>query len=154
MIARVSLLVLACAAGLAQAEDAPVSVDEVMQALTKVPGAPQPIVSTVSFAYNSTELSADARGELNEFLSRAAERRVLVRGYTDGSGPPDYNLALSRRRAEAVRAYLLSKGVQAGRIEVLAHGEAQPAKACPERMKRGARRECMAANRRVVVEAL
>ena len=56
------------------------------------------------------------------------DRTVLVRveGHTDSTGPADYNRDLSRRRAEAVRDMLIEAGVEANRLQVVAHGEDQP----------------------------
>lgn len=54
------------------------------------------------------------------------EVRVEISGHTDGSGPRDFNVDLSRRRAEAVRAYLVAQGVAASRIETRGAGPDEP----------------------------
>ncbi|WP_157231851.1 immunoglobulin-like domain-containing protein [Hyalangium minutum] len=51
---------------------------------------------------------------------------VSVEGHTDGQGSADYNRGLSQRRSEAVRAYLISKGVDAERLEAKGYGEDRP----------------------------
>jgi OOP family OmpA-OmpF porin len=51
---------------------------------------------------------------------------VRVEGYTDATGPAEYNRDLSRRRAEVVRDMLIKAGIEAERLRVVAHGEDQP----------------------------
>ena len=51
---------------------------------------------------------------------------IVVTGHTDRLGSPPYNQKLSERRADAVKAYLISKGVQADRISSAGKGETQP----------------------------
>ncbi|PRX54811.1 OmpA family protein [Flagellimonas meridianipacifica] len=51
---------------------------------------------------------------------------ILVEGHTDSAGPEDYNMNLSRQRAESVTNYLVSKGISAGRFTTKWYGEAQP----------------------------
>jgi OOP family OmpA-OmpF porin len=53
--------------------------------------------------------------------------RVEVGGHTDGRGSEAHNLALSQRRAETVRAYLIEKGLSAERLVARGYGKAQPA---------------------------
>ena len=52
--------------------------------------------------------------------------KVRVEGHTDDLGNDDYNKKLSQRRADAVRAYLINKGIDAGRLEAVGFGEEQP----------------------------
>jgi outer membrane protein OmpA-like peptidoglycan-associated protein len=67
---------------------------------------------------------------------------IRVEGHTDDRGRDDYNLDLSQRRAEAVKAYLIGKGVPPERLEAKGFGETQPLK--PNTTQRN-----RAANRRV-----
>jgi len=69
-------------------------------------------------------------------------KKLEVAGHTDDVGPDDKNLRLSQARAEAVRAYLISKGVAAERLEARGYGETKPL--VPEKTK-----EARAKNRRV-----
>jgi outer membrane protein OmpA-like peptidoglycan-associated protein len=79
----------------------------------------------VAFDLNSVEL----RGGSRSFLDRVAAALVArpnvlaqVVGYTDPTGSPERNLALSRRRAEAVSTYLASRGVAGSRLLVEGRG--------------------------------
>ena len=64
--------------------------------------------------------------KLVAFLQAYPMRRALVEGFTDSTGGSDHNLALSTRRAEAVRAALVGAGVGADRIRTLGLGEQYP----------------------------
>lgn len=82
---------------------------------------------------------------------------VLVTGHADRIGKDGYNQKLSERRAAAVKDYLVSQGVEAGRIETAAKGEAEPVVACSdvkgkESGKNAKLVECLQPNRRVMVE--
>ena len=114
---------------------------------------PAPTGKTViiHFAFDSTQLSAAGRAALDAWVAgEGKEAKIVIFGHADRLGPASYNMALSRRRAEAVRAYLVRKGVDAGRIEIIAKGESQPVKHC----KGGANPRtiaCLAPNRRVEI---
>ena len=49
---------------------------------------------------------------------------ITIEGFTDSSGPAEYNLQLGERRAEAVRDYLESAGIPADRMRTVSYGEA------------------------------
>ena len=115
--------------------------------------AGRPLQWSGQFALNSAELSAEARAALDREifpkLANASEiRHIAVRGHTDELGSDQYNQWLSEQRATAVRAYLVSKGIDPSRIEVVGFGKTAPVKSCPAE-KGAARIECLAPNRRV-----
>src|SRR5262245_18424921 len=115
------------------------------------------IAWTAEFAYNSTRLTAEAAAKLdNEVVPKLIDSKDIkylnVYGHTDRIGNPNYNRRLSERRAEAVRAYLVSKGVDNDKIEVFGYGKTLPVKSCPQVKKRAELIECLAPNRRTVVE--
>jgi len=112
---------------------------------------------TAEFAFNSTKLSPDAIAKLDKEvvpkLAGSKEIRYLhLYGHSDRIGSAEYNRRLSERRAEAVRAYLVSKGIDAGKIEVFGYGKTLPVKSCTEHKERAALIACLAPNRRIVVE--
>ena len=101
------------------------------------------VLKPVYFAYDSIELSEEARGILQkntEYLKRRSTVKVLIEGHADSRGTNEYNLALANRRADAVRAYLVSLAVAADRMTIVSKGEEQPF--CKEETE-----ECWAKNR-------
>ncbi|HGL4260779.1 OmpA family protein [Burkholderia dolosa] len=81
------------------------------------------------FATDHATLTPHARESLNGLLSEREDRtysQVTVTGFTDSVGSSDYNCALSRRRAEAVAAYLKEYGLKAGTLTVAGCGMADP----------------------------
>jgi OOP family OmpA-OmpF porin len=116
------------------------------------------ITSTQLFAFNKSVLTSEAKGRLDrEVLARLNEFATIqfinVYGHTDRIGSAQYNQKLSERRANAVKAYLVSKGVAASKVETYGYGKTSPVKSCPGNMSRKALVDCLAPNRRVVVEA-
>ncbi|SLN32322.1 Outer membrane protein P6 precursor [Aquimixticola soesokkakensis] len=105
------------------------------------------VPTTVNFAFNSWALDAAARSILDAqaaYITQYPEVRFRVYGHTDLVGSEGYNKVLGRRRAEAVVAYLATRGVNRARLEALvSYGETQPVVATPE--------ENMA-NRRAITE--
>ncbi|EKV31400.1 Outer membrane protein [Caenispirillum salinarum AK4] len=87
------------------------------------------IPSGVTFPFDSADLRPDARDSLREVartLANNPKTTIDVTGYTDSTGPEDYNIDLSLRRAEAVMNYLIQNGVDRRRIEAFGAGEANP----------------------------
>lgn len=83
---------------------------------------------TVRFPRNLSTLDAASRVMLNEVfeqLARSPSDRVLITGYTDRSGDPEVNLALSEQRAKTVRNYLLSRGIEPERLLVNYYGDSR-----------------------------
>jgi outer membrane protein OmpA-like peptidoglycan-associated protein len=53
-------------------------------------------------------------------------KKVSIEGHTDNTGKADKNLALSQKRVDAVKAYLVKKGVDASRLTAVAYGDTKP----------------------------
>ena len=82
----------------------------------------------VTFRYDSTEFDGKGRRyaeEMAEFLIQQAPGRITISAHTDHRGEEAYNLALSRRRGEAVRDFLKERGFR-GEIAVIPRGESDP----------------------------
>jgi OOP family OmpA-OmpF porin len=79
--------------------------------------------------------------------------RVAITGYTDRIGTDSYNLKLSQRRADAVKSYLVGKGVAAIRLTAIGRGKANPVVECHQ-TSRPALIKCLEPNRRVEVEQI
>lgn len=75
---------------------------------------------------------------------------VTITGYTDRLGGHDYNLALSKRRAESVALYLRRQGIDGGRLNTVGKGEAEPLVQCDQEDE-AALIKCLEPNRRVVI---
>lgn len=94
--------------------------------------APAPkklVLEGVNFDHDKAALREDAQPILDqaaEGLKEWGDVKVEVAGYTDSKGKDQYNLKLSQRRAEAVRAYLISKGIAADRLTAKGFGETKP----------------------------
>jgi peptidoglycan-associated lipoprotein len=82
----------------------------------------------IYFNYDEASLSDDARTKLarNADLLKSTQLTVTIEGHADERGTNEYNLALGERRANAVREYLGSLGVDAGRLRTLSYGEERP----------------------------
>jgi outer membrane protein OmpA-like peptidoglycan-associated protein len=97
------------------------------------PVAPQPPQTQefiIYFAFDSANLDDAAKAIVKQVIAYNQSHpgiRIALAGHTDLAGSPDYNVRLSLRRADAVRAELLAQGVGADHISVTALGESQPA---------------------------
>jgi OOP family OmpA-OmpF porin len=78
-------------------------------------------------------------------------KMVAISGYTDRIGSDAYNLNLSQRRADAVKAYLVGKGVATSRLIATGKGKSNPIVKCDDRDKE-ALIKCLEPNRRVEVQ--
>jgi OmpA-OmpF porin, OOP family len=87
------------------------------------------IVRAVDFEFNSTRLTVPAQETLDDIdhaLLNQPELQIEIQGYTDSVGADAYNLNLSRKRAQAVKAYLVSKGVNDSVLTAKGYGKADP----------------------------
>ena len=83
----------------------------------------------VHFDFDRYNLKPEAVKILDEAVTTLRENpdlRVTIEGHCDSIGTSEYNLALGERRANAVRDYLVNRGVAAGRMETVSYGEERP----------------------------
>ena len=100
----------------------------------------------VFFGYDSSDLDSDALELLQDqvaWLKQNSDVTVTIEGHCDERGTREYNLALGERRGNSVKDFLVSLGVDAGRITVISYGKERPA-------AEGSTSESWSENRRAV----
>ncbi|MFO0723259.1 MAG: OmpA family protein [Myxococcota bacterium] len=104
------------------------------------------IDTKIHFGFDSARIEPESFSILNQVAltvkANPELKLIRIEGHTDSRGADDYNLVLSQRRAEAVVAYLVSRGVEPERLEAVGYGEQKPLVA-------GESEEAWATNRRV-----
>jgi OOP family OmpA-OmpF porin len=117
---------------------------------------PKPVAEKVTFAadvnfdFDKSTLKPEGRAKLDDLVSKVKGVNlevIIVIGHADAIGTDAYNQKLSVRRAEAVKAYLVSKGIETNRIYTEGKGEKQPV--ASNRTKEG-----RAKNRRDEIEVI
>jgi peptidoglycan-associated lipoprotein len=106
------------------------------------PACADPAAFTVHFGFDRADISASDGAllqKLSACLQKSPARRVQVDGHCDERGTTQYNLALGKKRAEAVKKYLADLG--AGAVETNTYGKEQP-------LCRESSEDCWARNRR------
>ena len=112
--------------------------------------------SKVLFDFDKAVLKPEGKAAIDsQVVGKLAQVQklevVLVTGHADRLGSDAYNQKLSMRRADAVRDYLASKGVDKAKIETLGMGEKQPVVQCDQKNRKELI-ACLQPNRRVEVE--
>ena len=106
----------------------------------------QTVGDRVLFAVDQHTLSPEAQGTLDaqaQWLASNTEYTAIVEGHADEQGTQEYNLALSKRRANSVQEYLISRGVAGSRLQTNAYGKLRPIEVCSTEA-------CYSKNRRAV----
>jgi peptidoglycan-associated lipoprotein len=114
------------------------------------PGSQQDFVVNVGdrvfFESDSTELTPQSIGTLEkqaQWLQMYSQYSFTIEGHADERGTREYNIALGARRAQTVRDYLISRGVQAQRMRTISYGKERPVAVCNDI-------SCWSQNRRAV----
>lgn len=146
----------------------PAPPEPVVQTPPPAPPAPPPpaapvirfekvtLSSTELFDFNSAKLRLP-QPKLDEVVAAlTADPTVTdvdITGYADRIGKPAYNLALSEKRANAVRNYLVAAGIDGARLKAYGKGEANPVVVCNNK-RRADLIQCLEPNRRVEIEQI
>ena len=124
---------LALIAGLALSACANKATDSLASAGSATPGSQQDFVVNVGdrvfFESDSTELTSQSISTLDkqaQWLQQYGNYSFTIEGHADERGTREYNIALGARRAQAVRDYLASRGIQAGRMRTVSYGKERP----------------------------
>jgi peptidoglycan-associated lipoprotein len=114
------------------------------------PGSQQDFVVNVGdrvfFETDQTDLTPQARATLDkqaQWLSQYNRYTFTIEGHADERGTREYNIALGARRAQTVREYLISRGIDANRMRTISYGKERPVAVCNDI-------SCWSQNRRAV----
>lgn len=126
-------LALGCG-GSKKAEDGASDQDSIEpQALAYDPmgsdGGNIPGLSSINFEYDKATLTSSARQTLADnanWLNQNSNVSIQIEGHCDSRGSSEYNLALGERRANSVKSYLVSLGVDGQRLSVVSYGKEKP----------------------------
>lgn len=105
--------------------------EEVAQSKEKI------TINNIFFDYDKYELKPESYSELNRlvlFLKKFPDNKIVIQGHTDKVGAKQYNLNLSKKRAEAVAQYLINKGIQENNLKTEGYGYSKPLATNPEHM--------------------
>ncbi len=102
-----------------------------------VPGSQEDFLANIGqygdrILFDTDRFNVDSEDQLTlqkqaQWLARYPNTRITVEGHADERGTRDYNLALGERRANSTKNYLISVGVDAGRIQTVSYGKERPA---------------------------
>ena len=114
------------------------------------PGSQQDFVVNVGdrvfFESDQTDLTPQSRATLDkqvQWLQRYSQYTFTVEGHADERGTREYNIALGARRAQTVREYLASRGINPQRMRTISYGKERPVAVCNDI-------SCWSQNRRAV----
>jgi peptidoglycan-associated lipoprotein len=118
--------------------------------MSAAPGSQQDFVVNVGdrvfFETDQTDLTPQARATLDkqaQWLTQYNRYTFTVEGHADERGTREYNIALGARRAQTVREYLISRGIEANRMRTISYGKERPVAVCNDI-------SCWSQNRRAV----
>ena len=114
------------------------------------PGSPQEFVVAVGdrvfFESDQTDLTPQARATLDrqaQWLQQYNRYTFTIEGHADERGTREYNIALGAKRAQSVRDYLTSRGIDPARMRTISYGKERPVAVCNDI-------SCWSQNRRAV----
>lgn len=105
-------------------ESTPLSFDPAGSDSGKIAG-----LVTVHFGYDKSSLDAGAKKDIAtnvDWMKKNGNVKVQIEGHCDSRGTIEYNVALGERRANAVKAYMVSLGIAADRLSTISYGKEKP----------------------------
>jgi peptidoglycan-associated lipoprotein len=142
--------VLVAVIGLAACANNPTGQQQAGASGAAVPGSAQDFVVNVGdrvfFETDSPELTPQARTTLDkqaQWLQYYGKYSFTIEGHADERGTREYNIALGARRAQTVREYLVSRGIDGHRMRTISYGKERPVAVCNDI-------SCWSQNRRAV----
>ena len=101
--------------------------NELSQTVANLDDYKEAASATVLFKFNSDKLSDDDKQQLDQLAQQMSALKryfIAIEGFTDPVGPPEYNLDLSRRRAQAVQTYLVAEhNIPVYRLQIVGLGK-------------------------------
>jgi len=138
------------AAALAVSGCANKNADQTGMAGAAVPGSQQDFIVNVGdrvfFESDQTDLTPQSRATLDkqvQWLQQYSQYTFTIEGHADERGTREYNIGLGNRRAQTVREYLASRGINAQRMRTISYGKERPVAVCNDI-------SCWSQNRRAV----
>ena len=86
-------------------------------------------LQTLHFDYDKATLNGDSKRKAQsnaDWLKSHSGSSVQIEGHCDSRGSIEYNLALGERRAQSVKSYMISLGIEANRLSVISFGKEKP----------------------------
>jgi OOP family OmpA-OmpF porin len=131
-----------------QTEDIAACRDEFLKAMEELEGKKmvepgEPTKYVVLFDFDKSNINAEGQTVIDQVVAAAGKMgsvNISATGHADRSGSESYNMALSLRRADSVRAALIAGGLSADAITVAGRGESEPAVPTPDGVKEQANR--------------
>ncbi|MEE4608828.1 MAG: AAA family ATPase [Desulfobacteraceae bacterium] len=114
----------ASSSGTAEAEE-PLETEVVSPAPLPLPSA----ATVIQFPYNSNEVPEEAYRQLSHLVAVVKSRpeaRLVITGYTDGTGNENYNRNLSKFRADVIKSYFIGQGIDSSQITSIGRGSENP----------------------------
>ncbi len=100
------------------------------KALLEMAGSQIQVLEKINFATDSDEIvghkSFKVLKAVKKILEANPEMKIRIEGHTDNVGSTPYNLTLSKKRAEAVKKWLVDEGIDGSRIDTVGHGPKKP----------------------------
>jgi peptidoglycan-associated lipoprotein len=119
--------------GIAKDPNNPVQTFEIEIVLDKIYKNREIVLENIYYDFDKWDIRPDAEPTLNrlsEVLKQNPEVRIQLGSHTDCRGNDNYNEDLSQKRAQSAVNYLISRGIDPGRLSALGYGETQPAAEC------------------------